>query len=82
MIRKVIVGSIEAVIILMAAYTFFFVNIGRRTPYGHLAAILSTQPAHEAAEDIKKSGKKLEGKVVDEVKGQTKQMRRAIEDAR
>ena len=68
MIRKVVVGTIELVIVLMAAYTFFFVNIGRRTPYGHVVAILSTQPAKEAGEDIKQAGKKLEAKAVDAVR--------------
>ncbi|MCU0691876.1 MAG: hypothetical protein MUF54_10780 [Polyangiaceae bacterium] len=65
MIRKILVGSVEVTLILLAAYAFFFMNVGRRTPYGHLAAIFSTEPAQQAADDFKKAGKDLKDKVMD-----------------
>ena len=67
MIRKTVVTVFELVVLLLAAYTFFFVQIGRRTPYGHLRAILSTQEAQEAAEDIGDAGKKLKDKAVEAI---------------
>ena len=37
---------------LLVAYAATVVPLGRRTALGHLQAIFTTQPAHEAAEDI------------------------------
>jgi hypothetical protein len=37
---------------LLVAYAAVTVPIGRRTAAGHLVAIFTTQPAHEAAEDL------------------------------
>ena len=65
MIRKVLIGSVEVAVVLLAAYAFFFLNVGRRTPYGHVAAILSTPPAHEAAEDVGQAGKQIKDKVAE-----------------
>lgn len=69
MIRNMIVRVLELAVFLLASYVFWFVPVGRRTPYGHLAAIFSTTPAHEAAEDFASAGKKLRDKVADEAKG-------------
>jgi hypothetical protein len=45
--------------VLLVAYALVKVPIGRRTGWGHLAAIFSTRPAHEAAQDVKKAGAEL-----------------------
>ena len=66
MIRRAAATAVELVVLLLAAYTFFFVQVGRRTAYEHLKAIFSTQPAHEAADDFENAGRKLKDKVVDE----------------
>lgn len=59
MIRKAVVRTLEAVVVLLAAYAFFALPVGRRTPWRHLVAIFSTRPAQEAAEDVKATGKKV-----------------------
>jgi hypothetical protein len=67
MIRNLVVRGAELAVILLAAYAFYSVPVGRRTPWGHLAAIFSTPPAHEAAEDFAGAGARLKDKVVAEV---------------
>jgi hypothetical protein len=69
MIRTVVIRGIEVLVIALAAYAFFFMPVGRRTPWGHVCAILSTRPAHEAAEDFSSTGKAMQAKVVGEVAG-------------
>lgn len=62
MIRNALVRTLEAVVVLLAVYAFFALPVGRRTPWGHLVAIFSTQPAQEAAEDVKQTVKDLSQK--------------------
>lgn len=38
---------------LLVAYAAATVPVGRRTVFGHLGAIFTTQPAREAAEDLR-----------------------------
>ncbi len=64
MIRRFVVRAVETAVLLLAAYTFFFVQVGRRTPWDHLVAIFSTEPAHEAVEDFTHAGFQLRDKVV------------------
>jgi hypothetical protein len=59
MLRRIFVLAFELVCFLLVAYVFVTVPIGRRTGYGHLSAIFSTRPAHEAAEDVHKAGTDL-----------------------
>ena len=66
MIRRAASLFAELAVLLLAAYTFFFVQVGRRTPYEHVKAIFSTQPAQEAAADFRSAGEKLKDKVVEE----------------
>jgi hypothetical protein len=70
MIRKTVITVIELFVILMAAYAFFFLPVGRRTPFGHVSAILSSQPAKEAAEDVGTASREIKDKVVNEAKSQ------------
>src|SRR5882724_6172110 len=37
---------------LLVSYAFVTVPLGRKTGWGHVAAIFSTDPAHEAAKDL------------------------------
>lgn len=66
MIRRAAATAAELAVLLLAAYTFFFVSLGRRTPYEHVRAIFSTQPAREAADDVHAAGRALKDKVVHE----------------
>lgn len=59
MIRNAVVRSLEVVVIALAAYAFFFMPVGRRTPWGHVHAIFTTPPAREAAEDVATTGKRM-----------------------
>lgn len=68
MIRKTVVTVLEVFVILLATYAFFFLPLGRRTPFGHVSAILSSPPAHEAAEDIGTASRDIKNKVTDGVK--------------
>jgi hypothetical protein len=68
MIRNALVRSIEVMVIALAAYAFFFLPVGRRTPWGHLSAIFSTPPAREAAEDVAATGKAMRDKMFEEVR--------------
>ena len=68
MIRNAVVRSLEVVVIALAAYAFFFMPVGRRTPWGHLHAIFSTPPAREAAEDVATTGKAMKDKMFEEVR--------------
>lgn len=63
MIKNAIARTVELIILALAAYAFFSVPVGRRTPWGHLAAIFSTRPAKEAAHDVATTGKALRDKV-------------------
>jgi hypothetical protein len=63
MIRNAISRSLEVVILALAAYAFFYMPLGRRTPWGHVAAIFSTRPAKDAAEDVATTGRQLRDKV-------------------
>lgn len=67
MIRKTVVTSLELFVILLAAYAFFALPVGRRTPYGHVCAILASEPAREAAEDVASTSREIKAKVTDEV---------------
>lgn len=66
MVRKLVTRGIEVVVLLFAAWTFFFVQVGRRTPYKHMVAIFTTRPAKEAAEDFSKAGSQMKTKVLEE----------------
>jgi hypothetical protein len=66
MIRRAAATAAEVAVLLLAAYTFFFVPVGRRTPFEHVRAIFSTTPAREAADDFGAAGRKLKDKVVHE----------------
>lgn len=68
MIRKTVVTSLELIVILLAAYAFFALPVGRRTPYGHVSAILASEPAREAAEDVASTSREFKDKVTDGVK--------------
>jgi hypothetical protein len=63
MIRNAIARIFEIVVLALAAYAFFCMPVGRRTPWGHVAAIFSTRPAKEAAEDVTATGKALKNKM-------------------
>jgi hypothetical protein len=65
MIRKTVVTVLELFVLLLAAYAFFFLPLGRRTPFGHVSAILSSQPAREAAEDVGTASRDIKDKVVE-----------------
>ncbi len=62
MIKNAIARTVEVVILALAAYAFFCMPVGRRTPWGHVSAIFSTKPAKEAAQDVTAAGKKLRDK--------------------
>jgi hypothetical protein len=66
MIRNLVTRSVEVLVLLFAAWTFFFVQVGRHTPYGHVVAIFTTRPAKEAAADFSKAGSQMKAKVLDE----------------
>jgi hypothetical protein len=58
---------------LLVAWAAVSVPIGRRTAWGHLVAIFTTEPARQAAEDIEgiaigslRSGKRPQGADVDD----------------
>ena len=68
MIRKTVAAACKFLILLLAAYAFFFVVLGRRTAYGHLCAILATPQAQEAAEDMGAASQEMKKKVVDAMK--------------
>ncbi|MFW5738797.1 MAG: hypothetical protein ACOC1F_00380 [Myxococcota bacterium] len=68
MIRKTVVTLLEVFVLLLAAYAFFFLPVGRRTAFGHMSAILSSEPAQQAAEDIGAAGRDIKEKVVEQVK--------------
>ncbi len=65
MIRKTLVTLLEVFVLVLAAYAFFFLPVGRRTPFGHCRAILTSEPAQEAAEDIGSAGKDLKERVIE-----------------
>ncbi len=69
MIRKIVVTALEVFVILLATYAFFFLPVGRRTPYGHISAILTSKPAVEAAEDVGVAGRDIKDKVVNGMEG-------------
>jgi len=52
---KLIRFIIAVVILALAAYTVFFVPVGRLTLWGHLSAIWSTEEARNMRDDIKSS---------------------------
>lgn len=70
MIRKTVVTVLEVLVVLLAAYAFFFLPVGRRTPFGHVSAILSSQPAKEAAQDVGTASREIKDQVVDGVSGE------------
>jgi hypothetical protein len=59
MLRSLVWRAFEVCCLLVVAYAFVTVPVGRRTGWGHLIAIFSTRPAHEAAEDVHKAGADL-----------------------
>jgi hypothetical protein len=68
MLRNLILRTVEVAILALAAYAFFFMPMGRRTPWGHVSAIFTTAPAKEAAQDMTAAGKALADKVIDETR--------------
>jgi hypothetical protein len=56
---------VDIAVTVLAIYAFFRVPIGRHTAFGHLAAIFSTEPAHEAADDVRSAGAELRDRAVD-----------------
>ncbi len=50
------------VILLLAAYTFFLVPVGRMTLWQHAQAIAATPPARRLAEDVRQT---IEAKLVE-----------------
>lgn len=67
MIRKAIVAAIEMIVIALAAYAFFFLPVGTLTPWGHLRAIFSTPPAHQAAQDMVQATHDLQEKLTEKL---------------
>lgn len=67
MIRKAIVTTIEMIVIALAAYAFFYLPVGTLTPWGHLRAIFSTPPAHQAARDVVQATHDLQDKLTEKV---------------
>ncbi|HNS96748.1 MAG TPA: hypothetical protein PLJ27_16605 [Polyangiaceae bacterium] len=63
MLRKAAAAGLKLLILALAVYAFFFLPLGRRTPYQHLNAIFSSQPAREAAEDLTVAGQQIKNKV-------------------
>jgi uncharacterized membrane protein len=60
---------VEVAVLALATYAFFRVPIGRRTTYQHLAAIFSTEPAREAADDYRHAAAELKDDLVARAKG-------------
>ena len=50
--------GVNGLVLFLAALTFFLVPIGRKTAAQHVVAILSTEPAHEAAVDLAVAARK------------------------
>ncbi|MCL2823066.1 MAG: hypothetical protein FWD57_03665 [Polyangiaceae bacterium] len=65
MIRKTVYASVKLAVLLCLLYVFFFVNLGRRTAFGHVYAIFSTPAAQEAVEDLETSYKELSNRLTD-----------------
>ena len=65
MIRKSVVATAKIIVLLFAAYTFFFVPIGRMTAFEHMRAVLATPQAQEAVESFGAAGEELRGKVTE-----------------
>ncbi len=59
MVSGLIHRMISGVILMLALYAAITVPIGRRTMWGHLVAIFSTQPARDAAHDLEHTGIEL-----------------------
>jgi hypothetical protein len=66
MVRSAVTRSLEIAILLMAAYTFFFVKVGTRTPCGHVTAILRSPPARLAGQEFSQAGQRIMHKLSDE----------------
>lgn len=54
----------NAVVLFLAAITFFLVPLGDRTPLQHLTAILDTPAARRAADACADAGRLIAGSVV------------------
>jgi hypothetical protein len=68
MIRKAVKAGCELVILLLAAYAFFYLPVGRKTPFEHLRAIMATPEAKEAVTDAQAAGQEMKEKVVDAIR--------------
>jgi hypothetical protein len=68
MIGTLLRRTFELALTVLAAYAFFFIPVGHKTPYQHLVDILSTEPAREAAADFRSAGTELAGRILEESK--------------
>jgi hypothetical protein len=59
---------VNAAVLFIAAIAFFLVPVGRRTLAQHVAAIVSTPPAREAAEACADAGRRVVRRAGAEIK--------------
>ncbi len=81
MLGNLVRRLVNLVVLALAGYAFFALPVGRRTPWQHVVAIFSTPPAHEAAEDVQKTGADLRDRVVGEGRRAALALRDAGADA-
>jgi len=67
MIRRTVNGAISAVGLACVGYVVFFVPVGRRTVFEHLARIYATQPAQELKEDATATAEEWSAHVASEI---------------
>jgi hypothetical protein len=51
--------ALEAAVLFFALYAFIFVPLGEKTGYQHLKAILSTEEAGRAGDELKTAGSRM-----------------------
>jgi hypothetical protein len=51
--------ALEAAVVFFALYAFLFVPLGQKTGFQHVKAILSTEEAGRAGEEIKTAGSRM-----------------------
>lgn len=64
MLSRLVVRAFELLLVVLAAYTVVCVPVGRRTLFEHALAIFSTEPAHEAAADVRAAANDAKGRAL------------------
>jgi hypothetical protein len=72
--------AVNLVVLALAALAFFRVPLGGKTPAQHVAAILATPPAREAAASIGDAAKGLGDRVIKEIERARADAREARDD--